>query len=337
MNSNEDVRYRLYAVLVHEGFSTCSGHYYCYVKNSNDVWFCMNDSDVRQVPEKAILNQTPYLLFYERVINYQTKYSIDTHIRRLKNESSSKDINGNGSESTTTTDSDSIEKLEEKNEIKPKIKNIELKENTVNIKRDNSFTSGLVRSNSSVSDFDNMLTKSVSLNFFINSNDVPRFVSKNMKRLLKLKRLQTSSSVENKRKSACIISNEEKEEVFLKPFPKTDKEEVKLKKESFVPQFEKENNSSNDNNYIMKKKIKELYGSGNISLWDDNNNDALKKQYCFIKKEKLDKENAVLKKDQYDIDYDRGRTKKIKKKVAPRKTNVFQKTQNRNNLSRKIH
>ncbi len=336
MNSNEDVRYRLYAVLVHEGFSTCSGHYYCYVKNSNDVWFCMNDSDVRQVPEKAILNQTPYLLFYERVNNYQTKYSIDTHIRRLKNDSSSKDINGNGSESTTTTDSDSIEKIEEKKDIKPKIKTIELRDK-VNTKRENSFTNGLIRSNSAISDFDNMLTKSVSLNFFMNSNDVPRFVSKNMKRLLKLKRLQTSSSVENKKKPACIISKEEKEEVFLKPFPKTDKEEVKLKKEFSVSQFEKEINSSSDNNSIIKKKIKEIYGSGNISLWDENENDALKKQYCFIKKEKLDKENAVLKKDQYDIDYDTGKTKKIKKKVAPRKTNVFQKTQNRNNLSRKIH
>ena len=41
--------YRLYAVLVHLGFSCHSGHYYCYVRSSNGCWFCMNDSQVSQV------------------------------------------------------------------------------------------------------------------------------------------------------------------------------------------------------------------------------------------------------------------------------------------------
>lgn len=335
INSNEDVRYRLYAVLVHEGFSTFSGHYYCYVKNSNDVWYCMNDSDVRQVPEKSILNQTPYLLFYERVINYQAKYNIDNHIKRLKNEPLLKENNGNGSESTTTTDSDTIEKIEEKKESKPKKTTKEIKENS--IARANSIPNNLVRSNSIVSDIDNMLTRSVSLNFFMNSNEVPRFVSKNMKRLLKLRRLQTLS-LENKNKCSVVIPNEKKEEEFLEPFPIIDKEDSKVKKVTSDAHITYDSNKKlNNNSSIIKKKISELYGSGNISLWDDNENDALKKQYCFIKKEKLDKENEVLKKDQYDIDYDKGRTKKIKKKVAFRKNNVFQRTQNRNNLSRKIH
>ena len=38
--------YQLYAVLVHMGHSTSSGHYYCYVKASNHTWYCMNDSMV---------------------------------------------------------------------------------------------------------------------------------------------------------------------------------------------------------------------------------------------------------------------------------------------------
>ena len=38
--------YRLFGVLVHFGFSCHSGHYYCYVKNSNGTWYCMNDSQV---------------------------------------------------------------------------------------------------------------------------------------------------------------------------------------------------------------------------------------------------------------------------------------------------
>ena len=39
--------YNLYAVLVHDGYSTNSGHYYCYIKTKQDVWYCMNDHMVR--------------------------------------------------------------------------------------------------------------------------------------------------------------------------------------------------------------------------------------------------------------------------------------------------
>jgi len=42
-NSVEEHRYRLYGVLVHEGHSTSSGHYYCYVMTADGSWYCMND------------------------------------------------------------------------------------------------------------------------------------------------------------------------------------------------------------------------------------------------------------------------------------------------------
>lgn len=41
-----DLNYSLYAVLVHAGGSCHSGHYYCYVKGSNGIWYSMNDSHV---------------------------------------------------------------------------------------------------------------------------------------------------------------------------------------------------------------------------------------------------------------------------------------------------
>ena len=40
------VWYRLYAVLVHNGPTTKSGHYYCYVRGPAGTWHCMNDSSV---------------------------------------------------------------------------------------------------------------------------------------------------------------------------------------------------------------------------------------------------------------------------------------------------
>ena len=42
------IKYRLYAVLVHSGYSSNSGHYYCYIRASNGIWYQMNDSIVSE-------------------------------------------------------------------------------------------------------------------------------------------------------------------------------------------------------------------------------------------------------------------------------------------------
>lgn len=62
----EPVIYNLYAVLVHTGVHCNSGHYFCYVKSSNSVWYCMNDSMVTQVSASRVLSSEAYLLFYIR-------------------------------------------------------------------------------------------------------------------------------------------------------------------------------------------------------------------------------------------------------------------------------
>ncbi|KAK3824548.1 MAG: hypothetical protein J3Q66DRAFT_278155 [Benniella sp.] len=49
MSNNKNhphLSYNLYGVLVHAGSSCHSGHYYCYVKSSDGVWYCMDDSSV---------------------------------------------------------------------------------------------------------------------------------------------------------------------------------------------------------------------------------------------------------------------------------------------------
>ncbi|KAG4089138.1 cysteine proteinase [Neocallimastix lanati (nom. inval.)] len=65
-SQHENAIYHLYAVLVHYGGSCNSGHYYCFVKNSNGNWYEMNDSSVSQVSIKTVLRQPAYLLFYVR-------------------------------------------------------------------------------------------------------------------------------------------------------------------------------------------------------------------------------------------------------------------------------
>lgn len=68
-NKGPPVIYRLNAVLVHLGPTCNSGHYFCYVKNSNGYWYLMDDSRVSQVTLNQVLNQAAYVLFYIRQKN----------------------------------------------------------------------------------------------------------------------------------------------------------------------------------------------------------------------------------------------------------------------------
>ncbi|XP_072978058.1 ubiquitin carboxyl-terminal hydrolase 23 [Typha angustifolia] len=61
-----DLKYTLYGVLVHAGWSTQSGHYYCYVRTSSGMWHSLDDNKVYQVSEKTVLAQKAYMLFYFR-------------------------------------------------------------------------------------------------------------------------------------------------------------------------------------------------------------------------------------------------------------------------------
>lgn len=61
-----DLNYTLYGVLVHHGWSTHSGHYYCFVRTSSGMWYSLDDNQVVQVNERRVLEQKAYMLFYVR-------------------------------------------------------------------------------------------------------------------------------------------------------------------------------------------------------------------------------------------------------------------------------
>ncbi|XP_042064832.1 uncharacterized protein LOC121808418 isoform X2 [Salvia splendens] len=61
-----DLKYTLYGVLVHYGWSTHSGHYYCFVRTSSGMWYSLDDNQVFQVNERKVLEQKAYMLFYVR-------------------------------------------------------------------------------------------------------------------------------------------------------------------------------------------------------------------------------------------------------------------------------
>ncbi|XP_010001840.1 PREDICTED: ubiquitin carboxyl-terminal hydrolase 17-like protein 6 [Chaetura pelagica] len=65
--SEEPVLYKLYAVLVHRGHTCHSGHYYCYIKARDSLWYKMDDSSVTHSDINTALSQEAYLLFYLRL------------------------------------------------------------------------------------------------------------------------------------------------------------------------------------------------------------------------------------------------------------------------------
>ncbi|OPJ87248.1 ubiquitin carboxyl-terminal hydrolase 42 [Patagioenas fasciata monilis] len=62
----EPLIYALYAVLVHSGFNCNAGHYLCFIKAGNGLWYRMNDATVELSDIKTVLTQQAYVLFYIR-------------------------------------------------------------------------------------------------------------------------------------------------------------------------------------------------------------------------------------------------------------------------------
>ena len=56
--------YALYAVLVHDGATSNSGHYFCCVKAGHGKWYKMDDTKVTRCDVTSVLNENAYVLFY---------------------------------------------------------------------------------------------------------------------------------------------------------------------------------------------------------------------------------------------------------------------------------
>ncbi|OMJ80510.1 hypothetical protein SteCoe_19206 [Stentor coeruleus] len=61
--------YELYAVLVHTGRSCRAGHYYCYIKGPDSLWYLANDLIISKSDLKKVLNdRSAYIIFYKKII-----------------------------------------------------------------------------------------------------------------------------------------------------------------------------------------------------------------------------------------------------------------------------
>ncbi|RMC00744.1 hypothetical protein DUI87_22427 [Hirundo rustica rustica] len=65
--AGEPLLYSLYALVVHSGDTCLDGHFFCYTKASNGLWYKMDDESVDNCGIHAVLRQQAYLLFYARL------------------------------------------------------------------------------------------------------------------------------------------------------------------------------------------------------------------------------------------------------------------------------
>ncbi|KAL1496808.1 hypothetical protein AB1Y20_014394 [Prymnesium parvum] len=59
-------RYALFAVVVHHGESSASGHYTCFVRRADGLWWQLDDARRSCVGERDVLDSRAYLLFYSQ-------------------------------------------------------------------------------------------------------------------------------------------------------------------------------------------------------------------------------------------------------------------------------
>ena len=77
--------YRLYALIVHEGYSTRQGHYFAYIKNlENHNWYRYDDSTVTKVGKDLSAvrrtTQNAYILFYKKDYLEHLLNQIEEHL-----------------------------------------------------------------------------------------------------------------------------------------------------------------------------------------------------------------------------------------------------------------
>ncbi|KAJ0452860.1 putative ubiquitinyl hydrolase 1 [Helianthus annuus] len=58
--------YKLFATIIHSGYSPDSGHYYAYIKDAIGRWYCCNDSYVSVSTLEEVLSEKVYILFFCR-------------------------------------------------------------------------------------------------------------------------------------------------------------------------------------------------------------------------------------------------------------------------------
>ncbi|KAL7592180.1 hypothetical protein Lser_V15G34990 [Lactuca serriola] len=93
--------YKLFATIVHSGFSPDSGHYYAYIKDAVGRWYCCNDSYVSVSSLQEVSSEKVYILFFSRIkqrppttktLSTSTNGTTESHASKLPNPKSGQTV-----------------------------------------------------------------------------------------------------------------------------------------------------------------------------------------------------------------------------------------------------
>lgn len=172
-NKGEPVNYKLFAVIVHVGGTSTSGHYFCYVRNSSKGWYLMDDSRVMPKGLNEVLNQQAYILFYVRT---PTKVPINRSDSLLAHKDNSTNLTNNYVNKLSITINNKPNGLIPKDKIDVSTKKINFNlpkmiiENNVNTKKQNGDLKSVNSNNSSTNNTSNKSGFLSEINSKLNSN-----------------------------------------------------------------------------------------------------------------------------------------------------------------------
>ena len=75
-------QYKLTAVIVHDGLTPISGHYYafCYIKGN---WYKCDDKNIVEVPRETVFQSNPFMLFYSNLYTPPTTTTTSTTTTKM--------------------------------------------------------------------------------------------------------------------------------------------------------------------------------------------------------------------------------------------------------------
>ncbi|KRX06695.1 hypothetical protein PPERSA_09097 [Pseudocohnilembus persalinus] len=320
--SSQNANYDLYCVMVHAGGSTLSGHYYCYVKNSNGLWYCMNDETVSQTPINKVLQERAYILFYNRIIEQkpqqqnkndkQKSVVLEKETQQLENKKQEQNIEIEEQEYKEEQiiipgDINAL-RLMKKSKLHKRLYIQRLEEMSMikKVKKQRDFEEQqekLILENPEV--------ENIKVNIIKNDNGIQPKKSL----LKKQSHYQFQEQQDNKQENQKKTENN---------FNESEKKELEKAKQ----EIEQSQKFQDDKNL---KKIKNFAGNSlnrarNLtSNWDDLDQDEIEEKNKIYNQNKDILEYTQATKDEYDMEYDKGKVKKVKEKNLEKQVINFQK------------
>jgi hypothetical protein len=297
--------YELYGILVHQGYSMHSGHYYCFLKGTGGgEWHKFDDTRVHATSARNAMGQSPYILFYTKksfvgkenieetpdtnVDQVAPKETKKTKKKREEEERAAKHVTPAKNQHSPKVVDTGVEKKPMKVSRSPKM-------NKKHITRPLSLTP-LARSK--LSQGGTILLPRTRLRS--TQKQTPKGSSKKKNTDIVVEDTVPSSSSSKKKKK------KNRSEQSMKSTDTSQEEPMSSAKRSRKRGAE-----------ALQKYKTHTVGMG-LDIWDDIDTDMKKRRDRNVRKTIVPRKQL----DEYDADYDKGRTKRVKTKSGKHLTSA---------------